>query len=514
MTLKKTLKAKAHIVGAMLSAAAVLFAAAENGNAQEKDGAIDIGSSRQLFIDDVLIASLENTEFLVHRPQRQEIAVEFGDVPWEGDSQGYFTVMYDGSLYHMYYHAWGQVNGLPLSIAYMRSRDGIHWERPNLGMVKFQGSKDNNIIMCGLRDYGSHDFNPFVDTRPGTPPEAKYKAVGTLLNTEKGNSLFAFQSPDAVHWTEIKEGPVFTGHAFDTQNVAFWSEKENRYVLFYRDFRDGIRIIKKAVSDNMTEWTDLGEIQFPEGEGPTLATQFYTNQIFPYYRNKDLYIGFPTRYTDRGENPGTWELPEPELRKERMARTEPRLGTATTDSIFISSRDGFHFDQSDDVFVAPGLRTKDNWVYGDNYLAWSVIETPSLNDDSPNELSIYSTESYATPPGSLLRRYTLRIDGFQSIHAKSKTGYAVTKPIVFSGKALSLNVATSGAGNVWVEICGADGKPIPGYTMEDCDVVFGDFLDRRVTWKGNGDLSSLAGKPITLRFKMNEADLYSLQFVE
>lgn len=472
----------------------------------------EIGSSRQLFIDNWLVGSMENVELQVHQPERRELAFTFGGVPWEGDSQNYFTVMYDGERYHMYYHAWGQVPAMPLSIGYLTSTDGIHWERPNLGICEFDGSKENNIVLFGVRGYNNHDFNPFVDEKPGVPPEAKYKAVGFCYGGEKGGGLFAFQSPDAIHWTEIKEGPVFTGPPFDTQNVAFWSAKENRYVLFYRDFRDGIRIVKKAVSDNLTEWKEEGEIIFPEGEGPTKETQFYTNQIFPYYRNKDLYLGFPARYTDRGETPGTWDLPEPDLRRERMERTESRLGTTTTDSVYITSRDGVHFDQSDDVFVAPGLRTKHNWVYGDNYLGWSVIETKSLDDDSPNELSIYSTESYATGGDSRLRRYTLRIDGFASLHAKSKIGYASTKPLVFEGNTLSLNVATSAAGNLWVEICDAEGKPIEGYSFDDCDVVFGDFLDRKISWRGKTDVSALAGKPVILRFKMKEADVYSLQF--
>lgn len=478
------------------------------------DGVLDIGSSRQLFIDDYLVDSMEDVELRVHQPARKEVAVTFGSVPWEGDSQNYFTILQDGQRFHMYYHAWGQVPTMPLSIAYMRSEDGIHWERPNLGLCEFEGSKENNIVLFGLRGYSSHDFNPFVDEKPGTPPESKFKAVGMCYGGPKGHGLFAFQSPDGIHWTEIKEGPVFQGPAFDTQNVAFWSVKENCYVLFYREFRDGIRIVRKAVSDNLTEWREVGEILFPEGEGPTLATQFYTNQIFPYYRNKELYIGFPARYTDRGETPGTWDLPEPELRRERMERTEPRLGTTTTDSVFISSRDGIHFTESDDVFVPPGLRTAHNWVYGDNYLAWSVIETASADDDSPNELSLYSTESYATGGDSRLRRYTLRIDGFSSLHAKSKVGVARTKPFTFKGSALSLNAATSGAGNIYVEICDASGAPLPGFAMDDCDVVFGDFLDRRVTWKGKGDLSRLAGQPILLRFRMNEADIYSLQFVD
>ena len=74
----------------------------------------------------------------------------------------------------------------------------------------------------------------------------------------------------------------------------------------------------------------------------------------------------------------------------------PRYGTAVTDSFYITSRDGKNFRQSNDVFLRPGLRTRHNWSYGDNYIAWHVVETESTKDDSPRELSLYATESYFT----------------------------------------------------------------------------------------------------------------------
>ncbi len=190
----------------------------------------------------------------------------------------------------------------------------------------------------------------------------------------------------------------------------------------------------------------------------------------------------------------------------------PRYGTAVTDSVFITSRDGRNFRQSNDVFLRPGLRTKHNWSYGDNYIAWHVVETESRKDDAPRELSLYATESYFTGRQSRLRRYSLRIDGFASIHAKLQQGEFTTKPITFAGKELSLNVATSAAGLVQVEIRSPEGTAIPGYTVADCDIIYGDSLDRRVTWKGNKSVESLIGRPVVLRVVMREADVYSLVF--
>ena len=77
-----------------------------------------------------------------------------------------------------------------------------------------------------------------------------------------------------------------------------------------------------------------------------------------------------------------------------------------------------------------------------------------------------------------------------------------------------LNVSTSAAGSVRIEIQTVDGQPIPGFTLAECHEVYGDDLERAVAWKGNGDLGALAGKPVRLRFEIKDADLFSYRFRE
>ena len=89
----------------------------------------------------------------------------------------------------------------------------------------------------------------------------------------------------------------------------------------------------------------------------------------------------------------------------------------------------------------------------------------------------------------------------------------ITKPLIFEGNELVMNYSTSAAGVVLVEIQALDGNPIPGYTLDRCEVIFGDHTDRPVSWRGRGsDLGHLAGKPIRLRLLLDDADLYSLRF--
>ena len=92
------------------------------------------------------------------------------------------------------------------------------------------------------------------------------------------------------------------------------------------------------------------------------------------------------------------------------------------------------------------------------------------------------------------------------------TARAELKPLVFEGRELVLNVSTSAAGSVLVEIQNAQGRPMSGFGLGDAVEIFGDEIELPVRWKGGSDVSSLSGKPVCLRFLLRDADLYSLRF--
>jgi len=122
----------------------------------------------------------------------------------------------------------------------------------------------------------------------------------------------------------------------------------------------------------------------------------------------------------------------------------------------------------------------------------------------PAEMSIYHKSGH---------RYVLRTDGFVSVRAGAKAGELFTKPLVFAGDTLVLNFSTSAAGNLRVEVRDLAGKPVPKFRLKDCRHMVGDALERRVAWAGDPSLGTLAGKPVRLRFVMQECDLYSFRFV-
>lgn len=463
-----------------------------------------IGSRLELMVDRFLIERLSGAaNRRLHHPSRENIALEH-DAPWEGSGTGYHTVFQDGRLYRMYYKAWhldpyGKTPR-PVRIAYAESTDGIHWTKPDLGLVEFQGSRHNNLLLDQVNGGECHDFSPFLDPT-GT---VKYRAIGF---GRKPRGLYAFHSNDGIQWVLSAKEPVITEGAFDTQNITFWDAGVAKYRVYLRDFHDGKRGIKTALSSDFLHWTKPEWLDYPGAPDE----QLYTNQIRPYYRAPHLLIGFPSRYTDRGWIPATAELPEADLRRQR-SQTNLRYGSAVTDALFMSSRDGRSFHRWNEAFLRPGLRTRDNWTYGDNYLAWHVVETTSPRADEARELSLYATESYFTGTSSRVRRYSLRIDGFASINASLDGGELLTKPFTFTGTKLLLNVSTSGGGSLRLELQDASGATLPGLRMEDSHVIFGDSLELAASWKGNPSLQAHQGRPVRLRVEVKDADLFALRF--
>ena len=162
-----------------------------------KDAA-DIGTRLELFVDDWLIDRLDGATRVLHSPVPQDVALVC-NAPWEGNTSKQITVSRDGDLYRMYYrgsqadYTPSEITGRHEVTCYAESTDGINWEKPSLGLVEFEGSRDNNIIWDRS---GSHNFMPFRDANPDCDPDARYKAVGGT-----GGGLHAFKSADGIRWS-------------------------------------------------------------------------------------------------------------------------------------------------------------------------------------------------------------------------------------------------------------------------------------------------------------------------
>ncbi|MCH2211221.1 MAG: hypothetical protein MK110_07950 [Fuerstiella sp.] len=479
------------------------------------DQPIDIGNRRELMIDHHLIDEFSGGARLqLNKPVRQEIAL-VTDAPWEGNACHYRSVFQDGDRYRMYYGGYQYDVGpgrltYPhrACLCYAESHDGVRWVKPELGLVEFDGSVKNNIVFSAatLKEVAADPGHVavFKDTNPHCPPDARYKAV---VRSDSVPGLLAFRSADGFVFELMQREPVITKGAFDSQNLAFWDGVRGEYRAYFRGLREGIRSIFTATSADFLHWTRPQRVEFPGAP----QEHIYTNQVIPYERAPHIFTGFPMRYTDRGHVDSTDKLPHPELRQLR-ASNHPRYGSAVTDGLFMTSRDGRHFHRWGEALIRPGAARTNAWVYGDNSAAWGIVTTKSAVDKAPDELSMYVTEGYWTGSSLNVRRYSIRVDGFVSVNAPLSGGALLTRPILFKGSRLTINYSTSAAGGIWFEILDVDGRPFEGFGQDECYEIFGDEIERTVTWKRGQDVSCLSGKAVRLRVVLRDADLYSFRF--
>jgi alkaline phosphatase/alkaline phosphatase D len=214
--------------------------------------------------------------------------------------------------------------------------------------------------------------------------------------------------------------------------------------------------------------------------GDAAPEHLYTNAIQPYLRAPHLLLGFPTRFQPKTE------------------QVEP---------ILISSRDGLNFKRWPEALI-PITAPQDRDGNRSNYMTYGLLQLPGHSDT----LSVYGTEAYYSGPGSRVRRFTFRTDGFVSVRATGDAGELVTPAITFSGDRLNLNYVTHDNGSLKVEVQDADGTALPGFELSQCDALHGDAIDGVVEWSGNSDVGSLAGQSVRLRFVLTNADLFALKF--
>jgi hypothetical protein len=523
---------------------AALFSALAHGATAPSAAVLDIGSRRELFVDSQMVDQLKGKARLrLHAPVPREAVMEH-DAPWEGSATAYHSIFQDGKLYRMYYRAW-QLTVTPTKLdtddhttylCYAESDDGIRWRRPELGLHEFRGSKANNIVIPSGRvggvDVETNSPAVFKDENPAAAADARYKA---FLFSRTPRGLLAFKSPDGIHWSPMSPRPVITDGSFDSQNLAFWDGVRGEYRAYWRFFSKGtagspyvgVRAIRTATSKDFLNWENQADLSYVDSPPEHL----YTNQVKPYHRAPHLLVGFPVRYIEpelgqaaaddarepagpdrvRQWSPSMRALPEPGPREMR-AKASERYGSALSETLLMAGRDGVTFKRWNEAFIRPGPEREGTWNYGHLFGGWHLVETKSALAGAPNELSFYATESYWTGHSSILRRYTLRLDGFVSVEAPLSGGEVITRPVSFRGRHLELNFATSAAGSVRVEIQDLDGKPLPGFALDDCPQVFGDAIGRPVTWTKGSDVRAIAGRPVRLRFELKDADLFAFQF--
>ena len=455
---------------------------------------------RQLFLDDYIIARADNLARTLNQPTKHpDNPVLRGEHPWEAlRVQVYGTALYDPGerLFKIWYLSIprpadqtvtinGQTRpGHATLLAYATSNDGLHWDKPGLGLVDFEASTANNLLM----PEGYNIEGASILYEPRDPdPSRRYKAwywdhgrgplvlhEGVLIYGEdERTGMYVAFSPDGIHWTPYEGNPVIKAYS-DTGQCVLWDPGLQRYVAYGR-LGFGRRVARTE-SPDFIHWSEPQLVLEPDEQDA--GCQFYGIAVDLY---QGLYIGL------------LWIM-SPEVNR-----------LSTLDVQLVSSRDGIHWNRVCDreVFLPNGpagsfdaadIRTACRSVFLDDRI-----------------LIYYAGASGRHGSGSHMEigLATLRLDGWVSLDADARGGRLLTKTLRCRGGCLYLNTDAS-QGEVTVSICAPDETPLPGF--ERSLPVTADALNAPVTFPSGTDLQSLAGWPIRLLLHLRSAKLFSLSF--
>lgn len=499
------------------------------GELPRAEEAREIGTAKQLFVDEDMIAGMEGVQLTLN-PARRAERVLTATKPWESAGIGFCTVIKDGELFRMWYGAWfydETIEGHWMQrICYATSRDGIRWQKPSLGQSEFQGSRDNNIIALGYRGYAT-GFTVFVDPNAASPAE-KYKMIfGDFYRVQPypgspRSSVSGAVSPDGIHWKSVDTPHgVIMSWSTDTQNVAFYDPHTRRYVAYVRlnTRRAGSgndpkapasRRVARSESADFQNFPKPVEILAPDEKDPggPWGSGLYTSAATVYPFAPNVYLFFPTLM---------------------------EYDTALCTIQFASSRNGINIERR---FRKPYVPLNPNAKVLGGQTAYAAYMGPGMIR-LRDEIWMYGVEQdvphdsawYGKRVSGGIQRYVQRLDGFVSVDAGrdlrssgaagDKPGRLLTRSFVLRGESWEVNAdaaslpalpsdedLTAPPSALTVKLLNLEGKE-----LASSEPISVDGVAVRLSWKGGGDLGDFVGKSVRLLFEMRFAKLYAFQVV-
>jgi hypothetical protein len=496
-----------------------------------------------LFLDTADLTEVEGIDFRIHPPRAEGIVLA-PEREWEAYRVAPLAVIEDGGVYKLWYSAIACHPGVEHSltcprcrrenpgckvvcvacgwplvdidylqnevfgVCYAESTDGIHWERPDLGLVAFRGSQRNNLVAgpCGV---------PALNPK-GSPDE---RFMGLV---EVGGRLHVAVSPDGLRWTR-KPQPCLPFCA-DTNNQLIYDPETDRYLALLRGFPGRRTTVRCEVEHlDQTPWPFAEHGHPPDGTGCRYITDelpiaLDVDADDPPLPGLDINHISAHRY-----GPGTW-LGFPALfRKyppaglDRAGREGHRFfaqgNDGTWETQLAVSRDGRHWARPDrTAYLGPGLFGAPdgglNSLYGvgmicrgDEVYQYGQAQCITHGIFEPGERG---------GVGAIYRFVQLR-DRFIGAVAGPRGGRLLTEPFRWPGGELTLNLDCGGLGEASVEVRAADGAPLPGYTHADCDRVDLNHLRHAVAWRGRTTRTLPAGSTVRLDLRLQSARLVSLR---
>jgi len=452
---------------------------------------LDVDSKKQLLIDQRFIEDSEGIVLTVNEARKHPEPVLVADRPWESMCiGGYFTVREEAGRFRLWYDTFASDyrDDYDDRLCYADSNDGLHWEKPGLGLIEFQGSKDNNIVFEDRSGFGYHGGTVFTD--PSAPPSERYKTLyqarGGTRADQWHTCMRGAYSEDGVHWH--KYSGLLADHLSDTQTVVYYDEGLRRYIGYFRLWtKTGRRAVGRSETHDFQQWPRNPALVLAPDDTDPADMHMYTNGYHIYHGAADTHFFIITSFYKE---------------------------TDCTDIQLATSRDGINWNRVDRrPFIRLGV--EGDWDSRQIYVGAAVIP---MGD----EVWVYYTgyrhrhgEAYpnVVSYGGKIGVAKVRRDGFISADAGYEGGYFTTPLLRFSGSRLELNYDAGAGGFIAVEILGENGYPLKGFSRTECNLLRGSSTAQTVTWHGGNDISSLANTPIHLRFTMRDSRLYAFQFL-
>jgi hypothetical protein len=461
------------------------------------------GPWRRLFLDGSVIEAQAGLEKTFHSPVKHpDNPVLRKDKPWEGRAgRGgpylYGTVMWDEGRLRMWYQLGDGGN----RIGYAESEDGLTWTKPSLGIIEFDGSTDNNLVL-------------FMDTSPEAPPAA---AKGQSHNPSvikqswekdpaKRYVLFTYSaeyrkaraaySPDGLRWSfvpETAEKALFS--SADVLNF-FRDPYQQRFVATLKCGSRRGRAVSVAFSNDGLDWVrPITAPVFTADDLDNDETQIYGMPAFPY---QGLYIGQPWIYHARWFKDGRYT-------DQRMGEAE-KGSPCTVDVQLAWSWDMFNWTRppARQPFIARGPEGA-----FDSGMVYTAIAPVPVGD----ELWFYYG-GFAGPHNIRDREAniglaTLRMDGFCSLRAGDEEGWFISRREAFPEPAVVINARTGADGFVAAEILDRQNQVLEGFSRDDCVAFSGDAVRHRLTWKTEKFDPETKLEDCKLRFILRNAEMFS-----
>lgn len=493
-------------------AIALLVGTSQLALAAEPAKPLELKDRKRLTWDESLFERSEGITFEMQRPHLTGDRCMVADKPWESwQIGGMASLLHDDGKFRMWYGvSHGIRHGEEYAVAYAESDDGIHWTKPDLGLVEYDGSTHNNLVV----GYSSVIGQVFRD--PHASAEQPYRMLVAIYPTRDGDPtryLTLLSSADGLRWSKPERNVVPDGSiALDTQSQAYWDADRGAYTLFTR--RGPWRQVARSESPDPFQFPAPEYVLQPD---EPQSADYYQAGVTKYDDAASAYIALVPVFHHPGDAQGQ-PLPGGAAVTANYAGNPITVAAPDTlDLHLFTSNDSIHWRRQGEQRPYIGLGPDGAF---DSRSLYSGVGYATVGD----EVWLYYSAYDCTHIGSLdgatpfqdylgtITRATLRRDGFVAAHAGPDGAELLTHPVTFTGNRLELNIDGSSGGSAQVELQSIDGTPLDGFTLDDCRPVFGNGIRKVVAWRRGSDLSALAGRGVRLRFQLRNCDLYALQF--